>query len=182
MRQMSWTRIRQIKNCSLCSMWVRCELRMNYRSLWEQAKYKMLFAVRGRFFEKSVEAEEFAAEGAAVGGPLGFAGVDGEGGADGGELGIEVVHVVEGHRFANHGELGRAEFVLAVMADEEMLDDGFQIGGGNFDCVPCFGNGFEFPHDVAEELAFDSVADGALEAEFIELADGMEKDGAPPQT
>ena len=32
-----------------------------------------------------VETEEFAAEGAAVGGPLGFAGINGEGGADGGE-------------------------------------------------------------------------------------------------
>src|ERR1700682_1671518 len=74
--------------------------------------------------QEGVEAEEFAAEGAAVGGPLGFAGIDGGGGADGGEFGIEVVHVVEGHGFADHGELWRAEFVLAVMADEHVLDDG----------------------------------------------------------
>ena len=32
-------------------------------------------------FQEVVEAEEFATEGAAVGGPLGFAGIEGEGGA-----------------------------------------------------------------------------------------------------
>ena len=34
-------------------------------------------------FQKFVEAEEFAAEGAAVGGPFGFAGIEGQGGARG---------------------------------------------------------------------------------------------------
>src|SRR5713226_5579325 len=39
--------------------------------------------------QELVEAEEFAAEGGAVGGPFVVAGGRGEGGADGGELGIE---------------------------------------------------------------------------------------------
>ncbi len=111
-----------------------------------------------------VQAEEFAAEGATVGGPLGFAGVDGESGADGSEFGIEVVHVMEGHGLANHGELGRAEFVLAVMADEHMLDNGFQIWREIFNGVHGFRNGFQLDDDVTEELAFDGVADSAFEA------------------
>jgi len=35
--------------------------------------------------------------------------------------------------------------------------------------------GFEFHHDVAEELAFDGVADGALVAKFVELTDVVQK-------
>src|SRR5712671_6405601 len=78
----------------------------------------LLFLCRDTgFLEELVEAEEFAAEGAGVGRPLGFAGVDGEGGAGGGEFRIEIVEIVEDEGFADHGELGRAEFVLAVMAD-----------------------------------------------------------------
>ena len=73
--------------------------------------------------QEFVEAEEFAAEGGAVGGPLVFAGAAGHGGADGGDFGVAIVHVVEDHVFANHGELGSAEFVLAVIADEQILDD-----------------------------------------------------------
>ena len=92
----------------------------------------------GRSFQKFVETEEFAAEGAAVGGPLGFAGVEGEGGAGGGELRIEVVEIVEDQSFADHGELGRAEFVLAVMADEKMLNDNFQVAGETFDGIHGF--------------------------------------------
>ena len=77
-------------------------------------------------FQERVELEEFAAEGAAVAGPLVVAGGRGERDADGGELGIEIVEVVEDHRFANHRQLRRAEFVLAVMADQQVLHDGLQ--------------------------------------------------------
>src|SRR5712692_7574575 len=73
--------------------------------------------------QELVEAEEFAAEGAGVGGPFGFAGLEREGGTDGGEFGIEIVEVVKDEGFANHRELRRAKLVLAVMADEKMLDD-----------------------------------------------------------
>src|SRR5260370_32031657 len=64
--------------------------------------------------QELVEAEEFAAEGAAVGGPLGFAGIQRESGAGGCELRIEVVEIVEDERFTNHRQLRRAKFVLAV--------------------------------------------------------------------
>src|SRR5713101_4066675 len=61
--------------------------------------------------QELVEAEEFAAEGGAVGGPFVVAGGRGEGGADGGEFRIEIVEIMEDHGLANHGQLGGAEFV-----------------------------------------------------------------------
>ena len=76
-------------------------------------------------FEEFVELEEFAAEGVAVGGPFVVAGGAGQGYADGSELGVEIVEIVEDHGFANHGELGGTELVLAVVRDEQVLHDGF---------------------------------------------------------
>src|SRR6266700_3629254 len=148
-----------------------------------EALLGLLFVRRceGEILEELVEAEEFAAKGAAVGGPFGFAGIEGESGAGGGEFRIEVVHVVEGQGFADHGELRRAEFVLAVMADVKMLDDGLQVGGKTLNGVHGFRNGFQFHHDVAEELAFDGVADGAVVAEFVEFANVVQNRGGQQQ-
>src|SRR5205823_13141697 len=94
-----------------------------------------------------------------------------------GELGIEIVEIVEDESFADHGKLGRAEFVLAVMADEKMLDDGLQVGGKAFDGVHGLRNRFKLHHDVAEELAFNGVADSTVVAKFVELADIVENRG-----
>src|SRR6266571_2905322 len=140
-----------------------------------EALLGLLFVRRceGEILEELVEAQEFAAEGAAVGGPFGFAGIEREGGADRRELGVEIIEVVEDERFTNHGQLGRAEFVLAVMADEQMLDYGLEIRGET-DGVHGFRNGFEFHHDVAEELAFHGVGDGAVVAKLIEFANVVE--------
>jgi len=66
-----------------------------------------------------------------------------------------VVRDIEDDGLADHGKLGVAERVLAVMADEEMLDDGFQLCGETFMAVHGLRNGLEYPHDVAEELAFN---------------------------
>src|SRR5882724_12450873 len=85
--------------------------------------------------QELVEAEEFAAEGAAIGGPFRFAGIERERRAGGGEFGIEIVEIVECERFADHRQLRRTEFVLAVMADQQMLHDGLQIYGKTFDGI-----------------------------------------------
>ena len=135
----------------------------------------------GLLLEKFVELEEFAAEGAAVGGPWVFARTGGEGGTDCGHLGIEIVDVVEDQGFANHGEFWGAEFVLAVMADEQVLHDGFERRGKSGDGVDGAGDGFEFHDDVAEELAFGGVADGAFVAEFVEFADVVKHGGGEEQ-
>jgi len=68
---------------------------------------------------------------------------------------------------------------IAMVADQQMLDDGLQICGKTFDGIDRFGNGLEFHHDVAEELAFDGVADGALVTKLIEFADVVQNRGSP---
>jgi len=60
--------------CSLPKIEVKSTL------TFREAGYADFLAVDSLFFEEGVEAEEFAAEGAGVGGPLGFAGVGGRGG------------------------------------------------------------------------------------------------------
>ena len=124
-----------------------------------------------------LEAEEFAAERGGVSGPIGFAGIERQSSARGGELGVEIVEIVEDQGFTDHGKLGRAEFVLAVMTDEEMLEDDFEIGRKAGDGVHGFVDGFEFHDDVAEELALYGVADGAVVAELVEFADVVENGG-----
>ena len=50
-------------------------------------------------------------------------------GAHGLHFGIQVVHVVQQERFGKHGQLGRAEFVLAVVADDQVLEQGLEFDG-----------------------------------------------------
>ena len=57
----------------------------------------------------------------------------------------------------------------------------FSGGGKAFDFVDRARDGFQFHDDVAEELAFGGVADGALVAEFVELADVVEDGGGEEQ-
>src|SRR5712691_11491600 len=45
--------------------------------------------------QEFVEAEEFSAEGTAVGGPFGFAGIERQRGTSGGKFGIEIIEIME---------------------------------------------------------------------------------------
>src|SRR6202162_6678601 len=81
---------------------------------------------------------------------------------------------MEDQGFADHGKLGRAKLVFTVMADEDVLDNGFQLCGEANDIVHGAGDGFEFHHDMAEQSAFRGVADGTVVAEFFELANVVE--------
>src|ERR1700674_939756 len=115
--------------------------RMVRSRIWKDVgimELRRLLCGRALDLQEFVETEEFASEGAAVGRPLRFAGIDGERRAHCRELGIQIIHVVEGHGFTDHGELGRAELILAVMADEKMLDDSLQVGREAFDGVHGF--------------------------------------------
>src|ERR1700694_1132127 len=90
-------------------------------------RYAVSLRYRGVALQKFIQFQEAPAERGAVGRPLWFAGIDSKRGANRCHLGIHVVQVVENHRFADHWQLRGTKFVLAVMADQEMLDDGFQI-------------------------------------------------------
>ena len=84
---------------------------------------------------------------------------------------------MEDEGFANHGEFRGAEFVLAVVADEDVLDDGFQFGRKADDGIHGLVNSVEFHDDMTEELAFGGVADSTFKAKFIEFADVVEQSG-----
>src|SRR5579864_1226710 len=85
-----------------------------------------------RFFRgyKFFGVEEWATQRGVVAGPGTVeAGFTFEVGAHGFHLGIEVVEIVEHERLREHGQLWRTEVVLAVMADDEVLDQSFEFFG-----------------------------------------------------
>src|ERR1700674_5043394 len=128
-------------------------------------------------FQELIELQEAAPQRGAVGGPFVFAGCSGERGADGGKFGIQIVEVMKDHGFANHRKFWRAEFVLAVMADQNMLHHGFQRRRKSIDGVDGVGDGLELHHDVAEELTFGGVGDGAVVTKLVELPDVVKDRG-----
>src|SRR6266436_7414325 len=77
--------------------------------------------------QELVEAEEFAAKRPGIRGPLFFPGFERQRGAHCGELGIEVVEVMKDYGLPGHRQLWRAKFVLAMMADQQVLDHGLQV-------------------------------------------------------
>ncbi len=48
--------------------------------------------------------------------------------AHGVHLGVQIVQVVEQHRFRNHGQLGRTEFQFAMMTQNHVLDQHAERG------------------------------------------------------
>src|ERR1700690_407199 len=79
-------------------------------------------------FQEFIEAEKLAAECGAVDGPVLFPGLASKSSAHRGHFGIQVVHVMEHQSFPNHGKLRRAKFIFAVVADENVLNDGLKFG------------------------------------------------------
>ena len=48
------------------------------------------------------------------------------------DLGVQIVEVVQGHGFERHRQLGAAVFVLAVMADDHVLQPQHELVGHGF--------------------------------------------------
>src|ERR1019366_5506917 len=83
-------------------------------------------------------------------------------------------------RFRGHGQFGRAELVLAVVAEDHVLDQHAQLlretgQGGDLLAQHSLRDG-----DVSNHLAFEGVAEGGSPAQFAHLADVVE-DGAGDQ-
>ena len=102
---------------------------------------------------KKIDPQQPTVERRAVGGPLFVAAVHAKNGARGAHLGIEIVEIMQDQGFAKHGQLRRAEFVLAVMADQKVLDQSLQVGRKSFDRVHLLGDLLELENDVPEQLA-----------------------------
>ncbi len=77
--------------------------------------------------------------------------------------------------FGEHGQLGRAEIVLAVMADDEVLDHDLEFVGEAGLQGELGLQHFQFDDHVAEQLALGGVGEGAVVGEFVNLADVVQK-------
>ncbi len=74
-------------------------------------------------------------------------------GAHGLHLGVEIVQVVQHQRFRKHGKLGRAEVILAVVTNNEMLKQGFEFVRKSRDESNLGMQHFQLDNHVAEQLA-----------------------------
>src|SRR5882762_3312065 len=92
-------------------------------------------------------------------------------GAHGLHLGIEIVEVMQHQRFRKHGKLGRAEVILAVMTNNEMLQQRFEFVRKSWDESNLGVQHFQLDDHVAEQLAPGGVRKRAVVGEFVDLAE-----------
>ena len=78
-------------------------------------------------------------------------------------------------RFGKHGQLGRSEFVLAVMADDQVLDQGLELVGKVREQGEFRLQHLQLDDHVAEQLAAGGVGKRALVGEFVNLADVVQE-------
>ena len=77
-------------------------------------------------------------------------------------LGVEVVEVVQQDGLTEHGELRRAELVLAVMTDDEVLDQSLQFAGKVRNLRNFGVHHFQLDHHVSKQLAAGGVREGTV--------------------
>src|SRR5580700_8362054 len=78
-------------------------------------------------------------------------------------------------RLGKHGQLGRAEFVLAVVADDEMFEHGLEFRRKAGYQGELGLQHLKFDHHVAEKLASRGVGEGAVVRQLMNLADVVQK-------
>src|SRR5208282_4893009 len=96
-------------------------------------------------------------------------------GAHGFHLGIQVVEIVQHEGLGKHGQLGRSEIILPVMADDEMFEQSFQLRGEVRQFSELGLQHLQFDNHMAEELAARGIGKGAIVIQLLNLADVMQK-------
>src|SRR5450631_1111550 len=84
-------------------------------------------------------------------------------------LGVHIVKIVQQDGLWNHGKLWRAEFVLPMMAENEMLDQQAEFRRKVGDALEFLLNHADTNGDVPQELAFHRVAEAGSPREFAQL-------------
>ena len=79
------------------------------------------------------------------------------------------------HGFGKHRQLGRAEFVLPVMADDQVLDRNPQIVGEIRHLPKLAMQHLQLDHHVSQQLALGGVSERARIREFADLADVVQE-------
>ena len=102
-------------------------------------------------------------------------------GAHGFHLRVQIVQIMQHERLGEHGELGRAELVLAVVADDEVLDQDLERRGEAGNLLQLGVQQFELDDEVAQQLALGGVAERAGIAQLANLSDVMQEGAGEQQ-
>src|SRR5580698_3142853 len=102
-------------------------------------------------------------------------------GAHGLHFGVQVVHVMQQERFREHGQLGGAKLILAMVADDEVLEQRLELGRKVRNQRKFRLQHLEFNDHVAEKLAARGVGKRAVVSEFVNFTDVMKKDAGQKQ-
>ena len=129
---------------------------------------------------KQVDPQEPATERRAIGGPDAFAPARGHYCTRRAHLRIQIVQIVKRQSLAEHRQLRGTKLVLAVMADQQMLDERFQIRRKIGIASIFFVTNSSSMMICPSSWPSVGVVDGALVGQLIELAD-IVQDGAGQQ-
>ena len=90
-------------------------------------------------------------------------------------LGIQIVQIVQHQRLGEHRQFGRAELVLAVMADDEVLDQYLELRRKVGNLRQLGVQQFQVDDQVAEQLPLGGVAERAGITQLANLSDVVQE-------
>src|SRR5581483_10249985 len=94
---------------------------------------------------------------------------------------IKVIQVVQHQRFREHGELGRSEVVLPVVADDQVLDHRLEFFGENGQRCELGLQHLQFDNHVAEKLPLRGVRKRPVISQLVDLAKVVKKGAGEQQ-
>src|ERR1700678_3453520 len=83
--------------------------------------------------------------------------------------------------FGEHGQLGRSEFVFAMVADDEVLQQSLKLRGKFRNQRELGLQHFQFNHHMPEQLATGSVGKRTVVCQFVNFSDIVQKDSRQQQ-
>src|SRR5271156_3078766 len=83
--------------------------------------------------------------------------------------------------FGKHGQLGRPEFVFAMVADDEMLQQSFEFGREPRNLIQLGLKHFQFNHHMPEQLAAGGVGKCTVVGKFVNFSDIVQKNSRQQQ-
>ena len=126
--------------------------------------------------KKLLGVDKRAAEGGVVAGPRAIeTGFALEMGAHGFHFGVEVIEIVQHQGFREHRQFGRAEVVLAVVTDDEVLDHRLEFVRESGLESELGLQHFQFNDHVAKKLTPGGIGERAVVGKFVNLADVVQK-------
>ena len=97
------------------------------------------------------------------------------------ELGVEVVDEVQGHRLRRHRFDRRAELLLALVGQHQVLEQQPQVVGELGDRRAALAKEVAAEHDVADQAPLERVVVGRHRAQLAQLAEIVEEDAEQHQ-